>query len=108
MWSRLKALPPYLGGKRKLLGHIFKHLPGPIDAPVFIDAFLGGGSVSLGAKAQGFRVIATDIAERSIVVGQALIETNRVRLVRDLERLRAAAGLTDLRGRGALRGIVRG
>ena len=57
MWKRLQALPPYLGGKRKLMGRIFKHLPGPTEAPVFIDAFLGGGSVSLMAKARGYRVI---------------------------------------------------
>ena len=30
----LLALPPYLGGKRKLLGHIVKALPGPGAAPV--------------------------------------------------------------------------
>jgi adenine-specific DNA-methyltransferase len=46
----------------------------------FLDAFLGGGSVSLYAKAQGFRVTACDIAERAIVVGQALIENQRVKL----------------------------
>ena len=40
MWTKLQALPPYLGGKRKLLGQIMKHLPGPDEAPVFIDAFL--------------------------------------------------------------------
>jgi adenine-specific DNA methylase len=36
--------------------------------------------VSLYAKAMGSRVVATDIAERSITVGQALIENSRVRL----------------------------
>lgn len=46
----------------------------------FLDAFLGGGSVSLFAKAQGFRVVATDIAERAVVVGEALIANSRVRL----------------------------
>lgn len=49
----------------------------------FLDGFLGGGSVSLYAKAQGFRVVATDIAERGIVVGQALIENSRVRLTKE-------------------------
>lgn len=80
MWSRLKSLPPYLGGKRKLLGHIFKDLLGPTDAPIFIDAFMGGGSVSLLAKARGYRVICNDIALRSYVVGKALIENSSVKL----------------------------
>src|SRR5262249_53992178 len=35
------------------------------------------------AKAQGFRVVACDIAERAIVVGQALIENQRVKLSRE-------------------------
>ena len=80
MWSRLKSLPPYLGGKRKLLGHIFKRLPGPAEAPVFIDAFLGGGSVSLLAKARGYKVLCNDIALRSYIVGKALIENSGVKL----------------------------
>jgi len=88
MWTPLKSLPAYLGGKRKLLGHIFKHLPGPAEAPVFVDAFLGGGSVSLMAKAKGYRVICNDIALRSHVVGEALIENGKVELTReDLTRL---------------------
>ena len=49
----------------------------------FLDGFLGGGSVSLYAKAQSFRVVATDIADRAIVVGEALISNNRVKLVRE-------------------------
>jgi hypothetical protein len=58
---------------------------------VFLDGFLGGGSVSLFAKAQGFRVVATDIAERGIVVGEALIANSRVRLTRE-DVLRLAKG----------------
>jgi hypothetical protein len=93
MWSRLKSLPPYLGGKRKLLGQIFKHLPTPGAAPVFIDAFLGGGSVSLMAKARGYRVISNDIALRSFIVGKALIENSHVKLESaDLIRLFAQPG----------------
>ena len=80
MWSRLSALPPYFGGKRKLLGQIFKHLPGPEGVPVFVDAFLGGGSVSLFAKARGYRVLCNDAAMRSHIVGKALIENDRVTL----------------------------
>jgi adenine-specific DNA methylase len=88
MWSRLKALPPYFGGKRKLLGRIFKHVPKPGEAAVFVDAFLGGGSVSLFAKGRGYRVIWNDIALRSYIVGRSLIENNHVRLAReDITRL---------------------
>jgi adenine-specific DNA methylase len=85
LWA---ALPPYLGGKRRLCPTIFRevdrilprrHWPGL----AFLDGFLGGGSVSLYAKIQGFRVISTDIAARSIVIGQALIENSRVRLTHE-------------------------
>ena len=55
---------------------------------------MGGGSVSLYAKSQGLRVVATDIAERAMVVGRALIENNRVRLTRE-DILRVAAGNGD-------------
>jgi 16S rRNA G966 N2-methylase RsmD len=79
-WSRLQALPPYFGGKRKLLGQIFKHLPPPAEALVFVDAFLGGGSVSLFAKARGYRVLCNDVALRSYVVGKSLIENDHVTL----------------------------
>ena len=58
------------------------------EAPVFIDAFLGGGPVSLYAKARGYRVLANDIAESSHIVGKALIENDRTRLSKeDLLRL---------------------
>jgi adenine-specific DNA methylase len=88
MWQKLKALPPYFGGKRRLLGRIFKHVPKPGEAPVFVDAFLGGGSVSLFAKGRGYRVVCNDIALRSHIVGKALIENNHVRLTpEDVTRL---------------------
>jgi 16S rRNA G966 N2-methylase RsmD len=83
------ALPPFNGGKRRLAGLIF----GAIDRVVpraswpslmFVDGFLGGGSISLFAKAQGFgKVIGLDIARRSAVVGEALIANSRVRLTQD-------------------------
>jgi 16S rRNA G966 N2-methylase RsmD len=86
MWD---SLPPFNGGKRKLAGLIF----GAIDRVVpraswpsltFVDGFLGGGAISLYAKAQGFgRVIGIDIARRSVVVGEALIANSRVRLTQD-------------------------
>lgn len=76
----LRALPPYAGGKRRLLGAIFGAVPSPEQAPVFADAFLGGGSVSLTAKARGYRVLANDVAERSTVVARALVENDRTEL----------------------------
>lgn len=75
------SLLPYFGGKRKLCPIIFrqitKYLPREKwQGKVFVDAFLGSGAVSLYAKAQGFRVIANDIAERSFLAGKAIIENN--------------------------------
>src|SRR3972149_4330270 len=101
MWS---ALPPYLGGKRRLCPTIFREIDRVVPRRLwarlsFLDAFLGGGSVSLYAKAQGFaHVTACDIAERGIVVGQALIENSRVRLTRE-DVLRLAAPDSSLPGR---------
>lgn len=86
----LDALPPYLGGKRRLLGQIAKALPLPKQAPVLLDGFLGGGAVSLWAKWRGYRIKADDAAERSAVVGRALIGNDRVRLEKeDLTRVLA-------------------
>jgi adenine-specific DNA-methyltransferase len=69
-----------MGGKRKLVKAIFKVIPPANTAPVFADAFMGGGAVSLMAKALGYQVKANDIAERSYIVGKALIENNKVKL----------------------------
>ena len=82
------ALPAYFGGKRRLLGAIFRDLPLPGEAPAFVDPLLGGGSVSLYAKARGYRVLCNDLAQRSHIVGKALIENSHVKLTReDLLRL---------------------
>ncbi len=86
MFSKFQSLPSYFGGKRKLVKYIFK----PIKKKdgVFIDAFLGGGSVSLYAKAKGYKVIANDIAYRSMIIGKAIITNNSVKLTsEDLARL---------------------
>ena len=100
IWS---ALPPYLGGKRRLCPLIFREVDRILPRAhwrkmTFLDGFLGGGSVSLYAKAQGFRVVGCDIAERSIVVGKALIENPRVRLTHE-DALRVAAPSDDPPGR---------
>jgi len=83
MWSRFAALPPYFGGKRQLCPVIFKAISGHLpqaDWPrmTLVDAFCGGGAVSLYAKAQGMRVLANDLAERSKVIMDALIANDRV------------------------------
>jgi adenine-specific DNA methylase len=97
------ALPPYLGGKRRLCPLIFREIDRVIPRSrwrglTFLDAFLGGGSVSLYAKAQGFQVIATDIAERSMVIGRGLIENSRVRLTHE-DILRVLASRMEVPGR---------
>ena len=82
----LKALPPYPGGKRRLLPVIFGliHSVCPWASwpdLVFADPFLGGGAVALAAKAQGFgHVVANDIAERSALMGRALLANHHVHL----------------------------
>ena len=100
LWA---ALPPYLGGKRRLCPLIFREIDRILPrrfwrGRVFLDAFLGGGSISLYAKAQGFRVVSCDIAERSIMVGHALIENSRVKLARE-DVLRLVAPSNDPPGR---------
>ena len=81
----LHALPAYLGGKRQLCPVLFALLGEAIEhdrwhGTTFVDPFLGGGSVSLYAKAAGFRVLCNDLALRSAVVGRALIANSSVRL----------------------------
>lgn len=75
-----QALPPDFGGKRKMVPQIFRRVPPPAEVPVFVDAFMGGGSVALYAKARGYRVIANDIAERSAIIGRAILANGTVRL----------------------------
>ncbi len=81
----LKALPPYLGGKRRLLRLIFGMLEQAMARdrrlPVkFVDPMSGGGAVALHAKALGFHVLASDIAARGGTVAKALIANNTSRL----------------------------
>jgi len=80
-----RALPAYLGGKRKLATLIFalltRHLPSSDWRDLtFVDPFLGGGSMSLLAKAYGFEVHCNDVAYRSALVGHALIANSSVTL----------------------------
>lgn len=80
-------LPAYLGGKRKLAPLIFALLDTRVPRSnwrgmTFVDACLGGGSVSLLSKAYGFRVVCNDLALRSAVVGRAFIANDTVTLDR--------------------------
>lgn len=75
------ALPSYLGGKRQLARVLYRHIAEtgypPARGHVLIDAFMGGGSMSLLGKALGYRVIANDISVRSQTIGEALIVNDR-------------------------------
>ena len=92
-WRGFEALPPYFGGKRRLCPRIFReivrvHPRETWSSLRLVDPFLGGGSVSLYAKAQGFGVLCGDLAERSVIIGKALVENDGVRLdEQDLLRL---------------------
>ena len=106
--SRLfDALPPYLGGKRRLAPLIMADLAAELPAAEwpgtsFCDPMCGGGAVALAAKAQGFEVYASDRARRGAIVAAALIANSSVQLreadwlpalrPNDLRANRAAAG----------------
>lgn len=84
-WPPFAALPAYVGGKRRLCPLLFGLLSSVVperDWPSlrFVDPFLGGGSVSLYAKARGFDVVANDLALRSAAIGRALLANNRRRI----------------------------
>lgn len=86
--SYFDALPPYAGGKRRIVAGVFRHLPPPDAAPVLVDPFGGAMSVSLYAKARGYRVVCGDVALRSVVTGKAVVENDRITLApEDLLRL---------------------
>jgi len=85
MWTGFSALPNYLGGKRRLCPVIFReiskvHPTRTWHKLTFLDPFMGGGSVSLYAKAQGFRVLANDMAHRSYLIGKGVVENNDVKM----------------------------
>lgn len=82
------SLPAYLGGKRQLsnliLAEIGRILPRERwRSSTLLDPFCGGGSLALLAKYAGFRVVASDISTRAVVVARALIANSRVRLTHE-------------------------
>jgi 16S rRNA G966 N2-methylase RsmD len=96
VWYGFSALPAYLGGKRRLAPLILALLEQLLPqrewrGKQFLDPFLGGGAVSLYAKAQGFNVACNDLALRSAVIGRGLIANSSVRLSPgDISRLLSA------------------
>ena len=99
----VRACPAYFGAKASVLGDIFaavdQVLPrGAWSRATFVDCFLGGGSVSVMAKRLGFRVLCNDLAERSVLIGNALVANDRVRLADvDEQRLHVAHHCNDHR-----------
>lgn len=84
--KQLQALPTYFGSKRRLLAWLNSTLvkalsPEHWKQATFIDLFMGGGAVSVWAKAQGFKqVIANDISNRSQILAQAFLTNTQVQI----------------------------
>ncbi|NTW15340.1 MAG: hypothetical protein HGA38_03145 [Candidatus Moranbacteria bacterium] len=70
---------PFLGGKRRLVDVIAPHF----ERETLADVFMGGGAVALEGKRMGMRVIANDIAYRSEIIGEALIENGQEKLTEE-------------------------
>jgi adenine-specific DNA methylase len=81
-----RALPPYLGSKQKLVPWIFNRLARVIPQTEwktlsFLDAFVGGGSMSMAAKVLGFKEIhSNDWSARSQLVIRGLLKNQSYRL----------------------------
>lgn len=85
--SFLRALPPYLGNKRRLLALIFALLGDVLPrsrwaSSRFLDPFCGSCAVALYARAQGFAVTASDVAEHAALTARALVANSSTRLTR--------------------------
>lgn len=70
----LRALPPYFGGKRKMIDHILGQFPS--DATI-VDIMAGGLNVALAAKASGHPVIANDRMFGPYLIGKALLQNTQ-------------------------------
>ena len=82
-----RALPAYLGGKRRLAPLIISLLAEAVPRDrwtglTFLDPCCGGGAIALTAKAHGFRVVASDLALRAVVPARALVANSQTRLTR--------------------------
>jgi DNA adenine methylase len=81
------AIPPYLGGKRAMLADIFREISRHIDTSrwkdtTFIDGFVGGGSVSIYAKAHFKSVVGNDLSEHTATIARAVLTNNDMLLNR--------------------------
>ncbi len=74
-----EALPPMLGGKRRMVDIIGQHFHGKSVC----DLFMGGASISLKAKSMNMQVIGNDIARRSVLIGQALISNQKEKITEE-------------------------
>ena len=97
-WRPFTALPSFFGGKRRLVTTVFREVNRVFPRRLWhemtlVDAFLGGGSVSLWAKAQGFRVLCNDLSDRSRFIAEGIVCNSRTKL-RWEDVLRALADQT--------------
>ena len=77
MKAYLNAVPPYLGGKRKIARDIMTVIQtdyGVEPGAAIADAFMGGAAVSVAAKALGYKVIGNDRGPIAVATGKALVE----------------------------------
>jgi len=74
-----EALPPMLGGKRRMAEIISSHFYGKS----LCDLFMGGASISIKAKSMNMRVIGNDIAYRSYLIGEALIKNQKEKITEE-------------------------
>lgn len=98
-----RATLAYFGSKASVLGDILRAVDTVLPRAewpqaTMVDAFLGGGSTALAFKRVGFRVLTNDLAERSCIVGRALITNSAVRLT-EADELRFHAGHESNDGR---------
>jgi len=88
--SQIKSPISYFGGKHKLIPWIFNHLAAVVPEAtwhdqVFIDLFMGGGSISQYAKFQNFKgLLANDYSPRSQLIAQGVVANPGVRLPVDI------------------------
>jgi 16S rRNA G966 N2-methylase RsmD len=98
------GLPSYMGGKRTLFPKIQQAITNIVPLPDLhqasvLDAFAGGGSVSLAFKLLGIKHLhSNDISHRSQCVLQGLIANNHTKLT--LESLQDLANLEKGQGTG--------
>lgn len=80
----LAGLPRWFGGKRKMANVII----GQARGKIFVDAFMGAGSISLLAKAENYEVRANDYSLISSFIGKGYLENDRITLDEfDIKRL---------------------